>query len=158
MFDSKPQGYDTLTPYLTVRDAAGAIAYYQQALGAVERMRLVDPAGKIAHAELTIGDSKLMLADEYPEFDVVAPTPDAPASARLHLYCDDVDTLFDRAVAAGGKALIPVSDQFYGDRSGRLLDPYGHVWILSTQRETLSPEEMQRRFDAMAGQDGPPDG
>lgn len=143
-----PDGYHTLTPYLSVANAARAIAWYAEAFGATERFRLDAPGGMIGHAELQVGDSVLMLADPWPGGDCVAPGP-GKGSVTLHLYVPDVDAAMARAVAAGGTALRPVQDQFYGDRSGTLRDPFGHVWHLATHIEDVPPEEMHRRMQAM---------
>lgn len=137
-----------ITPLLIVKDAARAIAFYQAAFGAVEIHRLTDPAGTIVHAGLTINGALVMLAEERP------PMNQSPAALNgtpvlLHVYTDDVDALFDRAVAAGAEVVIPVKDQFYGDRAGRVKDPFGHLWILGTRKEEVSFDEMQRRLDAI---------
>src|SRR5438874_8529273 len=121
-----PDGYRVLTPYLIVSDAAGAIEFYRKAFGAAERMRLTAPDGKIGHAELTIGDSVIMLADEYPEHGARSPRSVGGSPVMLHLYVADCDTVVATAVAAGATIVRPVQDQFYGDRSGGLNDPYGH--------------------------------
>jgi len=145
-----PDGYHAVTPLLVVNDAARAIEFYKSAFGAVERMRMAGPGGKIAHAEMTIGDSVIMLADEFPEWGDVGPKADDNSPVRIALYIDDVDEVARRAVAAGAKVLIPVADQFYGDRSGRLADPFGHLWIIATHKEDVSPGEMQKRMEALA--------
>jgi PhnB protein len=142
-----PAGYHSVTPYLMVRDAARAIAFYRDAFGAKEVMRFDGPNGKIAHAEVTIGDSHVMLADESPEF--AGPQTLGGAGVSLMLYVDDVDATFARAVAAGATVRRPVADQFYGDRLGTLADPFGHVWSIATHREDVSLEEMQRRLASM---------
>jgi PhnB protein len=143
-----PDGYHAVTPMLVVNDAARAIEFYKSAFGAVERMRMAGPGGKIAHAEMTVGDSVIMLADEFPDWGDVGPTADGKSPVRMGLYVEDVDEVAKRAVAAGAKILVPVADQFYGDRSGRLIDPSGHVWIIATHKEDVSPEEMQKRMEA----------
>jgi len=142
-----PAGYHSVTPYLMVRDAARAIAFYRDAFGAKEVMRFDGPNGKIAHAEVTIGDSHVMLADESPEF--AGPQTLGGAGVSLMLYVDDVDATFAQAVAAGATARRPVADQFYGDRLGTLADPFGHVWSIATHREDVSLGEMQRRLASM---------
>jgi PhnB protein len=147
-----PAGYPALSALLVVRDAARAIEYYQTVFGAKERMRMEGPPGKIAHAELTIGDGIIMVAPES-ENDP-GPLKLGSSPVRLHLYVDDVDALAKRAVAAGGKMTIPVADQFYGDRSGRLQDPFGHLWMISTHKEDVAPEEMQKRMAAFAAKQG----
>jgi PhnB protein len=147
-----PDGYHSVTPYLSIKGAAKAVAFYQQAFGAKELVRMDMPDGRIGHAELQIGDSRIMLADEMPEMpDAVAKSP---ASLRgttvgLNIYLENVDAAFKRAVEAGGKVKRPVTDQFYGDRSGTLEDPFGHIWTLSTHVEDVSPEEMRKRMAAM---------
>ena len=145
--------YDHAVPYLAVKDASAAIAFYQKAFGATETIRLADPQGKIAHAEIKIDNATIMLADEYPGF---SPSPLALGGSpvTIHLYVEDVDWFVQRAVAAGAKLLIAVSDQFYGDRSGRLEDPFGHVWMIATHQEDVSVEEMRRRFGEYLKQQG----
>jgi PhnB protein len=145
-----PDGYHAVTPLLVVSDAARAIQFYKTAFGAKERMRMAGPGGKIAHAEMTIGDSVIMLADEFPEWGDMGPKADGNSPVRIALYVEDVDEVAKRAVAAGAKLLIPVADQFYGDRSGRLADPFEHLWIIATHKEDVSPGEMQKRMEALA--------
>ncbi|TAH38572.1 MAG: VOC family protein [Planctomycetota bacterium] len=140
-----PEGYYTVTPYLIVNGAARALDFYKQAFGAVERMRYADPGGRIGHAEIQIGDSVVMLADEYPELGFRSPQAYGGSPVSLYLYVEDVDALGRRAVAAGAEVLRPVADQFYGDRSGTFRDPFGHVWSISTHKEDLAPEEIDRR-------------
>jgi PhnB protein len=149
-----PDGYRSVTPYLCVKQAADAIEYYKRAFGAKERLRLTAPGGKVGHAELEIGDSVIMLADEHPEMNFLSPDHYGGAAVSLHLYVNDVDASFRKATEAGGKALRPVQDQFYGDRSGTLRDPFGHVWHLATHKEDLSPDEIDRRAQAMFGKEG----
>jgi PhnB protein len=149
-----PQGYRTVTPYLIVRGAAQAIDFYQRAFGATEVMRLADPGGKVGHAEIKVGDSPVMLADEFPEMQIIGPQTLGGSPVILLIYVEDVDARFARAVAAGATVLRPVKDQFYGDRSGTLKDPFGHVWTLATHKEDVSPEEMTRRFAAALKQPG----
>ncbi|WP_157215817.1 VOC family protein [Flavisphingomonas formosensis] len=147
---NSPGGYHSVTPYLTVDDAAAALDFYASAFGAIEKFRM--PMGdRIGHAEMLIGNSHIMLSDEFPERDVLGPKSRGGATAALMVYVPDVDSAFDRAVAAGGKAMMPVADQFYGDRSGTLIDPFGHKWTLATHVEDVSEEEMQRRLDEMTG-------
>ena len=147
-----PDGLHGATPYLCCRNAAEAIDFYTRAFRATEVMRLAEPGGRIGHAEIRIGDALIMISDEYPELDVHSPQALGGTPVRIHLYVEDVDALASEAVAAGAKMLIPVSDQFYGDRSGRLADPFGHVWIFSTHKEDVSAEEMQKRYEAMMKQ------
>jgi PhnB protein len=143
-----PDGYHAITPYLSIRGASDAIEFYKKAFGATEVMRMAQPDGRIGHAELQIGDSKIMLADEHPEMDFRSPRALGGTPVMLHLYVDDVDTVVSRAIASGAKALRPVQDQFYGDRSGSVADPYGHVWHVATHKEDLSPEEIGKRAAA----------
>jgi PhnB protein len=143
-----PEGYHTATPYLIVDDAARALEFYRKAFGASERMRFAAPGGKIGHAEFTIGSSAIMLADEHPEMGYRGPRAIGGTPVSIHLYVENVDEMFPRAVAAGATVLQPVKDQFYGDRSGTLRDPFGHVWNVATHKEDLSPDEMHRRAQA----------
>jgi len=144
-----PTGYHTLTPYMTVRDAARAIEFYKQAFGAVERGAMKGPDGKVMHAELLIGDSIVMLADEQPQFGALSPQSTGGAGMGLHIYVEDVDSAFDRAVKAGAKVEMPVGDMFWGDRYGKLADPFGHKWSIATHKADLSAEEMERGMKAM---------
>ncbi len=147
-----PAGYHTVTPYLMVREAARAIDFYRNAFGASEVMRFNGPNGRIAHAEIRIGDSHVMLADEN---DIHrSPQTLGGAGASLMLYVEDVDKVFAQAVAAGATVQRPVADQFYGDRVGTLVDPFGHVWSIGTHREDVSMEEMQRRMAKLGEQGG----
>ncbi len=144
-----PQGYRSVTPYLAVRQAADAIEFYRRAFGAKERMRLAAPEGKIGHAELEIGDSVIMLADEFPDMDFRGPASLGGTSVTLHLYVKDVDASFRKAIDAGARPVREVKDQFYGDRTGAVRDPFGHVWHLATHKEDVSAEEIARRTKAM---------
>jgi PhnB protein len=146
-----PDGYHTLTPFLTVRDAVRAIEFYKQAFGAVERGVMKGPDGKVMHAELKIGDSIIMLSDEFPEFGTVSPQTVGGSAMGLHIYVDGVDAAFDRAVKAGAEVEMPVMDQFWGDRYGKLKDPFGHKWSIATHTKDLSMDEMKHGMDdAMA--------
>jgi PhnB protein len=136
-------------PYLRVRGAAKAIDFYAQAFGAVEQLRLTEPSGRIGHAEMKIGPATVMLSDEYPEHGMLAPAGAGHNSVALHIHCDDVDQLFERAVKAGASVVMPLADHFYGERSGTVRDPFGHEWLLGAQIETVTPDEMQRRYTAM---------
>jgi PhnB protein len=138
-----PEGYHTLTPYMTVRDAAGAIEFYKQAFGAVERGVMKGPDGKIMHAELRIGDSIVMLADEFPQFASLSPQSIGGTGMGLHIYVENVDSAFDRAIGAGATIEMPVSDMFWGDRYGKLLDPFGHKWSIATHTRDMSMEEIE---------------
>ncbi len=149
-----PDGYPTLTPYLGVDGAADAIAFYIEAFGAKERMRMDGPDGKVGHAELEIGDGLVMLADEHPEMDVFGPKSIGGTPVTVSMYVEDVDAVVERAVAAGATVLRPVEDQFYGDRLGQIEDPFGHRWAIATHIEDVSPEEMGRRAAAMGGEAG----
>ena len=140
-----PKGYNSVTPYLVVKGAAEAIEYYKKVFGATEVMRMPEPSGRIGHAELKIGDSHIMLADEFPEMGYQGPVTLGNSPVSILLYVEDVDSTVARAVADGGKILKPVEDQFYGDRMGFIQDPFGHRWGVATHKEDLSPEEMQER-------------
>jgi PhnB protein len=146
---SVPQGYHSVTPYLIVENAAAAIAFYCKAFGAEERFRMAEPSGRIGHAELQVGDSVVMLADEAPERGYRGPRSLEGTPVSLLLYVADVDQQFQRALDAGAKLLRCVQDQFYGDRTGTLEDPFGHVWTLATHQADLPPEELQARFGAL---------
>ena len=143
------QDRQTVTPYLTIRNAGAAIEFYKEAFGATEKMRLAEPDGKVGHAEIGIGRARIMISDEYPELDVLGPQSRGGTTAGLHILVEDVDAVFSRAVAAGAKVLQAVSDEFYGERSGRLADPFGHVWYIATVKEELSDEEVQSRYEAL---------
>jgi PhnB protein len=143
-----PEGHHAVTPYLSIKGAANAIEFYKKAFGAREVMRMAQPDGRLRHAELQIGDSRIMVADEFPDLNFRGPHSIGGTPVHLHLYVDDVDTVVNRAVAAGAKILRPVQDQFYGDRSGSLADPHGHVWHVATHKEDLSMEELQKRAAA----------
>jgi PhnB protein len=145
-----PDGYYSVTPYLVVNGADQAIDFYKRAFGAEELMRMPRPDGKVAHAELQIGSSRIMLADEMPEMQHRSPAAFGGTPVSLMLYVQDVDTVFPRALAAGAREIQPLKDQFYGDRSGTLTDPFGHVWTVGTHTEDVSSEEMERRMAAMA--------
>jgi PhnB protein len=146
-----PDGYPQVTPYLSVDDGNAAIEFYKTVLGATERVRMAGPDGKVGHAELQIGDSLLMLADEVPEMGNPSPKSVGGTPVTISMYVDDVDAVFDRAVQAGAKPLRPVENQFYGDRAGQFEDPFGHRWSVATHVEDVPPDEMQRRAEAMGG-------
>jgi PhnB protein len=146
-----PDGYPRVTPYLVVDGATAAIDFYREVLGAIERMRMPAPDDKVGHAELEIGDSLIMLADEYPDMDALGPKTVGGTPVTLHVYVEDADAVFDRAVEAGAKALRPVEDKFYGDRSGEFEDPFGHRWSVATHVEDVPPDEIEKRM-AEAGQ------
>lgn len=145
---STPDGYHSVTPYLIVRGAARAIDFYTKAFGATELMRLDGPGGLIGHAEVRIGDSPVMLADENPEWGVKSPQAFSGSPVHLMIYVEDCDSVFKRALAEGAAEMRPLKDQFYGDRSGTVTDPFGHQWTIATHKEDLTPEEMKRRAEA----------
>ena len=155
MANAIPEGYHSVTPYLIVDDASAAIDFYTRAFGASEKFRL--PMGdKIGHAELQIGDSVVMLADEFPERDIRSPKARGGASSSLMIYVDDVDTVFSQAIDAGGRVDGEgVKDQFYGDRSGTLVDPFGHKWTVATHVEDVPEDELQRRMEQFSKQGEP---
>jgi PhnB protein len=142
-----PDGYSSVTPYLIVTGAANALDYYKMAFDAQEIMRMPGPDGKIMHAELQIGSSRIMLADESPQMGHKSPQTLGGSGTGLMLYVNDVDDTFQRAVSGGGKIVQAVKDQFYGDRSGTVADPFGHQWTIATHVEDVTPEEMKRRMD-----------
>jgi PhnB protein len=146
----QPDGYHAITVYLIIDGASDAIDFYAKVFGTKERMRMPAPDGKIGHAELDLGDSVIMLADEFPDMGIKSPTTLGGSPAFLHIYVDDVDTVFNGAVAAGAKMLQPLEDKFYGDRAGMLEDPYGHIWSVATHIEDVPEEEMEARAAAYA--------
>ncbi len=146
-----PEGYHSVTPYLIIKGAADAIEFYKKAFGATELLRMPAPGGKVGHAEIKIGDSPIMLADESLEMGYTSPTTLGGTPISIMIYVDDVDTIFKQAIAAGGEEQKPLQDQFYGDRSGSLKDPFGHVWHVATHKEDVSPEEMEKRMAAHGG-------
>ena len=143
-----PEGYHSVTPYLVMKNAAAAIEFYKEAFGAVELLRMAAPGGKIGHAEIKIGDSPVMLADEYPDMGFKGPESLGGTPVSLMIYVDDVDKIYPQAIVAGGKEVRPLRNQFYGDRSGTLTDPFGHVWTISTHVEDVSEEELAKRAEA----------
>jgi PhnB protein len=143
-----PDGFATVTPYLVVEGAARALEFYKKAFGAEELFRFDAPGGKVGHAELRIGDSRLMIADEYPEMGFRGPKALGGTPVSLMVYVEDVDTAAKRAVDAGAKVLRPVANQFYGDRSGTFVDPFGHIWTIGTHKEDVPMDELQRRAAA----------
>ena len=143
-----PDGYRTITPYLSIKGAANAIDFYKKAFGATEIMRMAEPDGRVGHAEVLVGDSRVMLADESPDIDFRSPLSIGGTAVHLHMYVENADAVVSQAVAAGAKVVRPVQDQFYGDRSGSVADPYGHVWHVSTHKEDLSMEEIRKRAAA----------
>jgi PhnB protein len=147
-----PDGYHSVTPYLIISGAGATIEFYKRAFGATELLRMPGPGGKVMHAEIKIGDSPIMLADEMPEMGYRGPQALGGTPVSIMLYVQDVDKTFNQAVAAGAKVMRPLQDQFYGDRSGTVTDPYGHVWTIGTHKEDLTPEEIDRRFEAQMKQ------
>ena len=146
-----PDSYPRVTPYLIVDDANAAIDFYISVLGAEERMRMPGPDDRVGHAELSIGDSMIMLADEFPDMGARSPKSIGGSPVTIHVYVEDVDATVALAVKAGATVTRPVEDKFYGDRGGEFLDPYGHRWSLASHVEDLSPEEMQQRMGEMPG-------
>lgn len=142
---SIPDGYHSLTPYLYLKGASDAIEFYKKAFGATELFRMGGPDGRVGHAEIKIGDSPIMLADENPAIGATSPQTVGSCPIGLMIYVDDVDAVFDRAVAAGATVTAPVTDKFYGDRMGGITDPYGYSWYIATHVEDVSPEEIERR-------------
>lgn len=143
-----PEGYHSITPYLCINGAAQALEYYKKAFGATELFRM-EHDGKIGHAEMKIGDSPFMLADEFPEMGFLSPQTLGGSPVGIMIYVEDVDTVYKQALDAGGVEKKPVQDQFYGDRSGTLTDPFGHVWTVATHKEDVAPEEIDKRLAAM---------
>ncbi len=141
-----PDAYRAVTPYLIVNDAAAAIEFYKKAFGATEFMRMPGPGGKIMHAEVRIGSGPVMLADEFPQMGAISPKTIGGTAVYLLVYVEDVDAVFAQAVAAGAIDVRPVQDQFYGDRSGTVADPFGHQWTLATHKEDVTEEELQKRM------------
>jgi PhnB protein len=144
-----PAGYHAVTAYLGIKGAGEAIEFYKRAFGAKETVRIPGPNGTIGHAELKIGDSLVMLADESPDMGFLGPHSRGGSTIQLHLYVRDVDATVEKALAAGGKLTRPIEDKFYGDRAGTIEDPYGHVWYIATHKEDVPPKEMKRRMDEM---------
>jgi PhnB protein len=149
-----PDGYHNMTPYLIVNGAARAIEFYTKVFGATEKMRMPSPGGKVGHAELTLGDSMIMLADEHPEIGARAPSAYGGSAVSLMLYVPDVDATVATATAAGAKILRPVENQFYGDRMGTIADPFGHQWHVATHVEDVPPDEMAKRAAAAMSKSG----
>jgi PhnB protein len=149
MTDATPSPIHEVFAYLCVADSAAAIDFYRRAFGATERFRLVEPSGRVGHAELQLGPVVLMLSDAFPEFGIHAPSGGALPPVRIHLHVDNADRMIASAIAAGATALGEISDAFYGERGGRVVDPFGHVWLIGHSIEEVSPEEMQRRYTAM---------
>ena len=147
-----PEGYRTLTPYLALDDAAGAIEFYKRAFGATENSRMEGPDGKIGHAELQIGDSHLMLADAWPQSSTRAPNEVGATTAGIFVYSEDIDAFFKKAIDAGASSVMDPENMFWGDRFGTLKDPYGHVWHVATHVEDVSDEDMRKRAEEWQAQ------
>jgi PhnB protein len=147
-----PEGYRSLTPYLFIKGAAAAIEFYKNVFGATERMRMPGPEGRVMHAELQIGDSILMLADESPSMGALSPQTIGGSGSLVSVYVADVDAAVAKAVAGGAKIVRPVKEQFYGDRTGGIIDPFGHIWSVATHVEDVTPEEMRKRAAAAMSQ------
>ena len=145
-----PDGYHSVTPYLSIRGAAEAIDFYKRALGAKEVMRMPGPDGTIGHAEILIGNSRVMLADEHPQMQFVGPATRGGTTVHLHVYVPDVDKVVAKALTSGARLVRPIKDQFYGDRLGTVEDPFGHVWHLATHKEDLSTKELKKRAEKAA--------
>jgi PhnB protein len=150
-----PDGYHSITPYLIVSGASSAIDFYKKVFAATEIMQLPGPGGKVMHAEIKIGDSMVMLADEFPEMNIQGPESIGGSPVGICLYVEDADTTFKRAIDAGATEERPLQDQFYGDRSGTVVDPFGHKWTICTHIEDLSPEEIEKRMAEAMQQSGP---
>ncbi len=144
-----PDGYHSITPYLFIKGAAQAIEFYKNVFDAVERLRFPGPNGAVGHAEITINGSTLMLADEIASMSALSPQTIGGSPVMIHVYVPDVDSVFNKAIAAGARVLHPLEDKFYGDRSGSFTDPFGHLWGIATHKEDVSPEEMKRRAAAL---------
>lgn len=144
-----PDGYHTATPYLVIKNAGKAIEFYKEAFGATELTRLATPDGNVMHAEIKIGDSPIMLCDECPDWNALSPQTIGGTAVSIVLYVEDVDAVVNRAVTAGAKLLMPVEDQFWGDRMGTVADPFGHKWSVATHIEDVSPEEISKRAKAL---------
>jgi PhnB protein len=145
-----PEGYPRVTPYLHVDGAAAAIDFYTNVLGAEERMRMPGPDGKLGHAELQLGESIIMLSDEFPDMDAHSPKSIGGTPVTLHVYVEDVDAVFEAALAAGGSSVRAVENQFYGDRTAQFEDPFGHRWNIASHVEDVPPDEMEKRMEAMS--------
>jgi PhnB protein len=144
-----PPGHHTVTPYLAIKNAAKALEFYKKAFAATEIYKLMLPDGRLGHAEIRLGDSIIMLADEFPEYGGKSPETLGGSPVSIHLYVEDADACFNKALAAGAKERKPIMDQFYGYRSGELEDPFGHLWWVATHKEDVAPEELQKRVQAM---------
>ncbi|OAM91279.1 VOC family protein [Termitidicoccus mucosus] len=146
-----PEGYHTVTPYLTLKNAAEGIAFYKQVFGAKELLRFAAKDGTVGHAEIQVGDSRIMLSDEFSDYGALGPKTLGGTPVSLMVYVEDADALFDRAVAAGAKVLMPMTDEFYGDRCGKVEDPFGHKWMLATHKEDVPAAELNARGEKLFG-------
>lgn len=146
-----PAGYHHVTPYLIVADAARAIDFYRRAFGGIQVLRMDAPGGKVGHPEIQIGDSRIMLADEFPECEARSPQTIGGTPVSLMLYVEDVAVVVARAVSLGAKMLKPIQDQFYGDRTGTITDPFGHQWTIGTHTEDVSQDDLKKRMAALFG-------
>ncbi len=144
-----PPEFHTVTPYLIMKNAVEALEFYKRAFGAIEKYKLLFPDGRLAHAQIALGDSQIMFCEECQEYGGKSPQTLGGSPVTLYVYVEDVDAFFERALAAGATELHPVRDQFYGDRSGQLMDPFGHVWSIASPKENVSPEEIQKRMEAL---------
>lgn len=147
-----PKDYHSITPVLIVKNGDEAIEFYKKGFGVQERGRMKGPDGRVAHAELKLGDSVFMLSDEYPKMDCHSPKTIGGSPVSMYVYVDDVDSFFDKAISAGAKVLDPIKDQFWGDRHGRLEDPFGHLWSIATHKKDLSEDEMKKAAEAAFSQ------
>lgn len=147
-----PKDYHSITPVLIVKNGDEAIEFYKNGFGVEERCRMKAPDGRVAHAELKLGDSVFMLSDEYPEMKCLSPKTIGGSPVSMYVYVDDVDSIFNKAISSGAKVLDPVKDQFWGDRQGRLEDPFGHLWSIATHKKDLSEEEMKKAAEAAFSQ------
>jgi PhnB protein len=143
-----PEGYHSVTPYLIIKGAAAALEFYKTAFGATELFRMDQPDGKIGHAEIKIGDSPIMLSDEYLEMNHAGPKTLGGSPVSIMLYVEDVDAVFNRAISAGAEQQVPLVDKFYGDRTGSVVDPFGHVWHIATHKKDVALDEMEKRMSA----------
>lgn len=154
MTDACPKGFSSVTPHLVIKECDKAIDFYKKGLGAQEIYRSKMPNGKIMHAMIKIGNSLVMMADEFPEMGAVGPNTLGGTSTTLHIYTDDADKLFKQAVDAGAKSIMPIADMFWGDRYGQILDPFGHSWAIATHTRDVTPEEMEQAMKAMSAKGG----
>jgi uncharacterized glyoxalase superfamily protein PhnB len=155
LVDACPKGFSSVTPHLVIKDCANAIDFYKKALGAQEIYQSKMPDGKIMHAMIQIGNSVIMLADEFPAMGAVGPNTLGGTSTTLHIYTDDADKLFNQAISAGATPIMPIADMFWGDRYGQIKDPYGHIWAIATHTKDVSPEEVEKAMKEMSAKGHP---